>query len=70
MSQPGCTFVFVFDMTNGTRNETGILWRIVLVMVGFGVAALGWSLIMTAILSFIGLPLFFIGLALVQAQDS
>jgi hypothetical protein len=37
---------------------------------GFSVAALGWILIMTAILAFIGLPLFFIGLALVQAQES
>lgn len=70
MSQPGCRFVFVFDMTNGTRSETGILWRIILVLVGFGVAALGWTLIMTAILSFIGLPLFIVGLALVQAQES
>jgi hypothetical protein len=70
MSQPGCSFVSVFDMTNDTRNRTGILWRIILVMVGFGVATLGWTLIMTAILAFIGLPLFFIGLALVQAQES
>jgi hypothetical protein len=60
----------VFDMTNDTRNRTGLLWRIILVMVGFGVAVLGWTLIMTAILAFIGLPLFFIGLALVQAQES
>lgn len=60
----------MFDMTNDTRNRTGLLWRIILVMVGFGVAVLGWTLIMTAILAFIGLPLFFIGLALVQAQES
>ena len=57
-------------MTNDTRNGSGILWRVILVMVGFGVAVLGWTLIMTAILAFIGLPLFFIGLALVQAQES
>ena len=30
-----------------------LLWRLILVLVGFGLAMLGWSLIMTAILSFI-----------------
>ena len=39
-------------------------------LAGFGLATLGWSLIMTATLSFIGLPLFILGLALVQAQAS
>ncbi|MGH2671604.1 MAG: esterase/lipase family protein, partial [Actinomycetota bacterium] len=29
MSQPGCRFVSVFDMTNDTRNRTGLLWRII-----------------------------------------
>jgi hypothetical protein len=57
-------------MANDTRNGTGIVWRIILVLTGFGLVVLGWSLVMTAILSFIGLPLFFIGLALMQAQES
>jgi hypothetical protein len=57
-------------MTNGTRSGTGVLWRIILVVIGFGLAALGWSLVMTVILSFIGLPLFILGLALMQAQES
>ena len=57
-------------MTNGTRSGTGVLWRIILMVIGFGLAALGWSLVMTVILSFIGLPLFILGLALMQAQES
>jgi hypothetical protein len=57
-------------MTNDTRSGTGVLWRIILVVIGFGLAALGWSLVMTVILSFIGLPLFILGLALMQAQES
>jgi hypothetical protein len=56
-------------MANGT-NETGIGWRIVLAAVGFGVASLGFVLVMTALLAFIGLPLFILGLALMQAQES
>ena len=60
----------MFVTTNGTRSETGILWRIVLVVAGFGLVTVGWSLIMTAILAFIGLPLFILGLALMQAQAS
>ena len=57
-------------MANESRSEPGILWRIILVLVGFGIAMLGWTLIMTAILAFIGLPLFIFGLALMQAQES
>ena len=57
-------------MANDQRSDTGILWRIILVVVGFGVAMTGWALIMTAILSFVGLPLFIFGLALMQAQES
>jgi hypothetical protein len=53
--------------TSGT--ETGVLWRILLVVTGFGVASAGWALIMTAILSFIGLPLFILGLALMQSAE-
>ena len=54
-------------MTNDTRSGTGILWRIILAVIGFGLAALGWSLVMSVILSSIGLPLFILGLALMQA---
>jgi hypothetical protein len=57
-------------MTDGTSTQTGILWRIILVVVGFGVGALGFVLVMTVFLSFIGLPLFIIGAALMQAQQS
>jgi hypothetical protein len=57
-------------MADGTTTETGILWRIILVLVGFGVASLGFVLVMTVFLSFIGLPLFIVGAALMQAQAS
>lgn len=50
-------------------TDTGLLWRIILVLVGFGVAMLGWVLVMTALLAFIGLPMFLFGLALMQAQE-
>jgi hypothetical protein len=49
--------------------ETSLLWRIILVMVGFGIAMTGFALILTALMSFIGLPLFIFGLALMQAQE-
>jgi hypothetical protein len=54
--------------TNEKRDES-TLWRVILAMIGLGIAFAGWSLIMTAILSFIGLPLFIFGLALAQAQE-
>jgi hypothetical protein len=57
-------------MADGTTTETGILWRIILVLVGFSVASLGFVLVMTVFLSFIGLPLFIVGAALMQAQES
>jgi hypothetical protein len=52
-----------------TPAEPGLLWRLILVAVGFGVAMLGFTLILTALLAFIGLPLFIFGLALMQAQE-
>jgi hypothetical protein len=52
-----------------TSNEPGLLWRLIFVAVGFGVAMTGWLLILTVIFSFIGLPLFIFGLALMQAQE-
>lgn len=50
-------------------DDHGLLWRIILVVVGFGVAMVGWLLVLTVILSFLGLPLFIVGLALMQAQE-
>jgi hypothetical protein len=49
--------------------EMGVAWRILLVVIGFAVATAGWTLVMTAILSFIGLPLFIFGLALMQSAE-
>jgi hypothetical protein len=43
-----------------------LLWRLVLVGVGFGIAFTGFMLILSVILVFIGLTLFFIGLALME----
>lgn len=57
-------------MANGAGHETRIFWRIVLVAVGFGLVALGWGLIMSVLLAFIGLPVFILGLALMEAQAS
>jgi hypothetical protein len=59
------------DRGAGTKvgSEIGVLWRILLVVIGFAVATAGWALVMTAILSFIGLPLFIAGLALMQSAE-
>jgi hypothetical protein len=56
-------------MTIGRGHETGIFWRIVLVVAGFGVATLGWSPIMSVFRAFIGLPVFILGFAPMQAQE-
>jgi hypothetical protein len=58
----------------GTRSEPasdqpGLLWRLILVAIGFGMALTGWMLILTVFLSFLGLPLFTFGLALMQSQE-
>jgi hypothetical protein len=50
-------------------GQPGLLWRLVLVAMGFGMALTGWMLILTVFLSFIGLPLFMFGLALMQSQE-
>ena len=47
----------------------GLLWRVLLVLVGFGIAVTGWMLIISVFFSFIGLPMFFFGLALMQSQE-
>jgi hypothetical protein len=46
-----------------------LLARLLVVAVGFGLAFTGWMVMMTVILAFIGLPLFFFGLAVMQTQE-
>ena len=62
--------VSVFEMSNDTGSDRSILGRIVLALIGLGIAALGWTMMMTVFLVFIGLPLFIVGLAIAQAQES
>lgn len=50
-------------------GEPGLVWKLVLVAMGFGIALTGWMLILTVFLSFLGLPLFMFGLALMQSQE-
>jgi len=50
-------------------GQTGLFWRVVLVAMGFGMAVTGWMLILTVFFSFIGLPMFMFGLALMQSQE-
>jgi hypothetical protein len=44
--------------------------RLALAFVGFGIAMLGFSLMLTVFFVFIGLPLFIVGVAIMQAQES
>ena len=44
-----------------------LLGRLLLLAVGFGLALTGWMLVMSIFLVFIGFPLFFFGLAVMQA---
>ncbi|MGZ8604535.1 MAG: hypothetical protein ACXWYQ_07085 [Actinomycetota bacterium] len=53
----------------GVEQEIGVLWRILLVTAGSALAMSGWALIMTALLSFIGLPMFIVGVALIQSAE-
>jgi hypothetical protein len=55
------------DSTRGW--EPGPLWQLSLLVGGFGVAMTGWVLIMTVFLSFIGLPLFIVGAAMMQSAE-
>jgi hypothetical protein len=59
----------VAPLSTTAPAETSLLWRIILLMVGFGIAMTGFALILTALMAFIGLPLFIFGLALMQAQE-
>lgn len=56
-------------MSNGPTTAPGLVWRILLVIVGFNLAVLGWTLVMTVFFAFVGLPLFIVGAALMQAQE-
>lgn len=67
--QPEGRAAEVVTLRSAAPAETSLLWRIILVMVGFGIAITGFALILTALMSFIGLPLFIFGLALMQAQE-
>lgn len=49
--------------------EPGWVWRLLMLVVGFGLVMIGWSLVMSVFLIFIGLPVFIFGLALMQAQE-
>ena len=52
-----------------SSGQPTFLWPVILVAMGFGMAVTGWMLILTVFLSFIGLPLFMFGLALMQSQE-
>ena len=54
--------------TSSQPRRRGLLSRVLWAGVGLGIAISGWALVMTAILAFIGLPVFFFGLALMQSQ--
>ena len=51
-------------------QSESVLRRLALAFVGFGIAMLGFSLMLTVFLVFIGLPLFIVGVAIMQAQES
>lgn len=53
-----------------TPSEPGLAWRLLMIVIGFSLAVLGWTLVMSVLLAFIGLPLFIFGLALMQAQEN
>ena len=71
-SRPDRTLRSVPSPQQGTvpgTEERSVLWRVVLMAAGFAIAFLGWALVMTVVLSYIGLPLLIVGAALVQAQQ-
>ena len=45
-----------------------LLVRLTIASIGFALALTGWALILSVLLSFIGLPLFIFGAALIQSQ--
>jgi hypothetical protein len=50
-------------------SVASLLGRVLVVAIGFGLAFTGWMLMMSVFLVFIGLPLFFFGLAVMQTQE-
>ena len=46
-----------------------LLRRIIVAAIGAGIALTGWLLILTVFFSFIGLPVFVFGLAVMQSQE-
>ena len=47
-----------------------LVGRLVVVAAGFGLALTGWMLVMPVLLVFIGLPMFFFGLAVMQYRSA
>ena len=58
------------DVEVSAAQIRSVLRRLALAFVGFGIAMLGFSLMLTVFLVFIGLPLFIVGVAIMQAQES
>ncbi len=50
------------------QQQRRLLPRLLWVAVGFGIATTGFALTLSVFLAFIGLPLFVVGLALMQSQ--
>jgi hypothetical protein len=50
-------------------SKSRILGRLIRFYVGFGFVMLGWPLAVSAVGSFIGIPLIIFGLGLMQAQE-
>ncbi len=50
-------------------ERRGLLSRLFWAMAGFGVMLAGFALTLSVFVAFLGLPLFVIGLALMEAQD-
>jgi hypothetical protein len=55
------------DVARTGEAAISLPWRIAMVAAGFGIAMAGWTLVMTALLAFIGIPLFVFGLAMMEA---
>jgi hypothetical protein len=73
-SPPRVSIGRVGSRTSQQRQATSsgprLAWRLLMVVIGFNLAVLGWTLVMSVFLAFIGLPLFILGLAVMQAQET
>jgi hypothetical protein len=54
---------------NAEVDVRRLLRQIVVAAIGAGIALTGWLLILTVFFSFIGLPVFVLGLAVMQSQE-